>query len=99
MSGNSSLTKKDISKIAQLAQIAIDQGDIETYAIDLSHTLDLIAKMDRLDTKNVVPMTHPINCVQRFRADRVGETCQREKLQKIAPKIEDGLYLVPKVIE
>ena len=94
-----SLSKEDISKIAYLARIAIDDTDIAKYATDLSNTLDLIASIDRVDTEELVPMAHPLDCAQRFRADSISETDQREKFQKIAPQVEAGLYLVPQVIE
>ena len=99
MPSKPSLNKKDISKIAYLARIAIDDADIEKYASDLSDTLDLIANMNRVDTENVIPMAHPLNFVQRFRADSINEIDQRENFQQIAPEVKAGLYLVPKVVE
>ncbi len=99
MSKKPSLSKEDISKIGYLARIAIDDADIAKYATDLSNTLDLIAKIEHVDTKDITPMAHPLNCVQRFRADDVSEIDQHKKFQKIAPQVEADLYLVPKVIE
>ena len=99
MSDKLSFTKADISKIAHLARMAIADNDIEKYATDLSNTLDLIANIKHVDTKDIIPMAHPINCVQRFRGDNVNEIDQHKKLQKIAPQVEADLYLVPKVIE
>ena len=55
--------------------------------------------MNAADTEGVEPMAHPQHMAQRLRPDEVTETDQREKFQRIAPLIEDGLYLVPKVIE
>ena len=99
MSDKVSFTKADIHKIAHLARLAIDDADIGKYAADLSNTLDLISTIESVDTHDIIPMAHPLNCVQRFRADKVSESDQHEKLQKIAPLIDSGLYLVPKIIE
>lgn len=94
-----SLTANDVKKIAHLARLGIAEQDVEHYAQDLSGILDLMTKMDQLDTAGIAPMAHPLDQTQRLRADRVIETNQREHFQAIAPQTEAGLYLVPKVIE
>jgi aspartyl-tRNA(Asn)/glutamyl-tRNA(Gln) amidotransferase subunit C len=94
-----SLTKDDVEKIAHLARLAIDESDIPLYARNLSNILDLVAQMDSVDTRNVAPMAHPLDMTQRLREDAVSEANQRERFQSIAPQVEAGLYLVPKVIE
>mgnify|MGYP001468082052 FL=1 len=55
--------------------------------------------MQAVDTEGVEPLAHPLEATQRLRADVVSETNQREAYQAIAPAVENGLYLVPKVIE
>jgi len=55
--------------------------------------------MQSVDTEVVEPLAHPLDLVQRLRADAITEGNQRDKLQKLAPASEDGLYLVPKVLE
>ena len=55
--------------------------------------------MQAVDTQNVVAIANPHDAVQRLRTDEVTEVDQREHFQTIAPKTEDGLYLVPQVIE
>ncbi len=94
-----SLERSDVEKIAHLARIAIDEDKVESYAADLSKILGLVAQMDAVDTEGVVPMAHPLHMSQRLRADKVTESDNREKFQRIAPQTEAGLYLVPKVIE
>lgn len=94
-----SLTTEDVNKIAHLARLGIDTQDVEAYARDLSGILDLVAQMSELNTDDVAPMAHPMEQGQRLRPDRVSETNLREKFQAIAPQVEAGLYLVPKVIE
>jgi aspartyl-tRNA(Asn)/glutamyl-tRNA(Gln) amidotransferase subunit C len=94
-----SLTTDEVKKIAHLARLGIDKQDVESYAIDLSGILDLMTRMSELNTDNVEPMAHPMDQVQRLRPDVVTEQNNREKFQAIAPQVEAGLYLVPKVIE
>ncbi len=94
-----SLDKQDVEKIAHLARLAINEEDVPAYAQNLSSILDLVEQMNSVETDNVEPMAHPTDAVQRLREDDVRETDQRERFQAIAPQVEDGLYLVPKVIE
>lgn len=93
------LQRSDIEKIAHLARLSIAEDDIPRYARELSNILDMVAQMNGVDTHGVVPMAHPMEAGQRLRADDVSETDQRERFQSIAPQVEAGLYLVPKVIE
>lgn len=94
-----SLDRSDVEKIAHLARLAVSENDIPEYARNLSNILGLMAQMEAVDTHGVKPMAHPFDAVQRLRADEVTEVNQRDHFQQIAPKVADGLYLVPKVIE
>lgn len=93
------LTADDVSKIAYLARLGIDAQDTDSYAKNLSGMLELVAQMSTINTDNVAPMAHPLDQAQRLRPDQVSETSQREAFQAIAPQVEAGLFLVPKVIE
>ncbi|MEM7020825.1 MAG: Asp-tRNA(Asn)/Glu-tRNA(Gln) amidotransferase subunit GatC [Pseudomonadota bacterium] len=93
------LDKTDIEKIANLARIDINEADIPVYADNLSKIITFVEQMNSVDTNDVEPMAHPLEVTARLRDDAVTETDQRENFQKVAPKTEDGLYLVPKVIE
>lgn len=94
-----SLSADDVNKIAYLARLGIDATDVSSYAQDLSGILDLVAQMSAVDTENVQPMAHPLDQIQRLRADNVSEQDGHELFQTLAPQVEAGLYLVPKVIE
>lgn len=94
-----SLDKQQVRKIARLAMLKIDEADVDNYANNLSSILHLVEQMNTVDTSGVVPMAHPFDAVQRLREDVVTEQDQREAFQAIAPKVEDGVYLVPRVIE
>ena len=93
------LTADDVNKSAYLARLGIDAQDTDSYAKDLSGMLELVAQMSTINTDNVAPMAHPLDQAQRLRPDQVSETSQREAFQAIAPQVEAGLFLVPKVIE
>jgi aspartyl-tRNA(Asn)/glutamyl-tRNA(Gln) amidotransferase subunit C len=94
-----SISPEEVLKIANLARLQIQQDEVEQYAKDLSNIIQLVEQMNTVDTKDIVPMAHPLDVTQRLREDKVMEENQREKFQTIAPAAEKGLYLVPKVIE
>ena len=94
-----SLDRTDVEKIAHLARLAISDGEKDRYATELSKILDLVEQMNAVDTGDVAAMAHPLHMVQRLRQDEPSEPDQRELFQQIAPATEEGLYLVPKVIE
>ena len=94
-----SIDVDEVKKIAKLASLNVDEADIQSYATNLSNILDLVAQMETVDTTGVTPMSHPFDVVQRLREDVVTDLNRREEFQAIAPKTEDGLYLVPKVLD
>lgn len=94
-----SLEKIDVERIAQLARLEIASADVSAYAQSLSDILAFVATMSEVDTANVEPMAHPLDVAQRLREDAVTEENHREEFQSIAPLVEAGLYLVPRVIE
>lgn len=93
------LTVEEVTRIAYLARIRIDPDEAGRYVRDLSDILDFVAQMNAVNTDAVAPMAHPLDLSQRLREDKVTEENQRDRLQAIAPQVEAGLYLVPKVIE
>jgi len=93
------IAPSEVKKIAHLARLSIDEGEVERYAHDLSGILGLVERMNQTDTQGVEPMAHPLDMAQRLRPDVVTETNQRELFQLNAPAVENGLFLVPKVIE
>ena len=94
-----SLDSSDVKKIAHLARLAIDEADIPAYANSLSNILNLVEQMAEVNTDDVAPMAHPLDAVQRLRPDDVTEPDQRDHFQAQAPNVDEGLYLVPQVIE
>lgn len=94
-----SLDAEQVARIAFLARLQIKEEAIPDYARNLSAILDFVEQMNAVDTTGIEPMAHPQDVPQRLREDVVTETNQRELFQSIAPATENGLYLVPKVIE
>jgi aspartyl-tRNA(Asn)/glutamyl-tRNA(Gln) amidotransferase subunit C len=93
------LTVEEIGRIAHLARIAVTENDALEISQKLTGIFKLIEEMQAVDTAGVEPMAHAQNVVLRLREDRVTEPDQRELFQSIAPQVDAGLYLVPKVIE
>ena len=93
------ISRADIEKVAVLARIRLDEEQIPALEKDLGNILTLVDQLSAADTDNVEPLAHPLDAVQRLRADEVTESNQREAFQAIAPATENGLYLVPRVIE
>ena len=94
-----SLTPDDVRRLARLARIAIEPHESQAVLERLNAVLALVDQMRAVDTRGIEPMAHALDLVQRLRADEVRETDQRGIHQSIAPAVEEGLYLVPKVIE
>ena len=93
------LSLEEVRKIARLARIELADRDAEAMRGQLNGILAMVEAMRRIDTSAVTPMAHPQDARQRLREDRVTETDRRELFQSVAPEVEDGLYLVPQVIE
>ena len=93
------LERSDVEKIAHLARLGLNDADIPQTTATLNNILGLIDAMQAVDTNGIEPLAHPLEATQRLRADTVTESNHRETYQAIAPAVENGLYLVPKVIE
>ena len=94
-----SIERQEIEKLATLARIAIDDSTINEVSERLSSVLTLVDQLQAADTTGVPAMSHPMQAIQRLREDEVTELNQRDALQTVAPDTENGLFLVPKVIE
>ena len=82
-----------------LARLHVADDEIADTVEKLSRIVDFVDQLAKAPTDDVVPMAHPVNAVQRLRADAVTETDERDRIQQNAPAVKDGLYLVPRVIE
>lgn len=96
------LTPQDVSRIAQLARLELQPHEADAMLTQLNGFFSIVSQMSAVDTQGVEPLYTPLSAVQevtlRLRDDVVTETNQRELNQRSAPALEDGLFLVPKVI-
>ena len=93
------LSLEEIARLARLARIEVASGEAVALQQQLNGILSLVDQMRAVDTAGIEPMSHPQDARQRLRDDRVTEPNRRDHFQQSAPQAEDGLYLVPKVIE
>jgi aspartyl-tRNA(Asn)/glutamyl-tRNA(Gln) amidotransferase subunit C len=97
------LSPQDVSRIAHLARLELGAEEADAMLAQLNGFFAIVEKMGAVDTRGVEPLYTPLSAVMdvqlRLREDRVTETNQREAHQQSAPSVEDGLFLVPKVIE
>jgi aspartyl-tRNA(Asn)/glutamyl-tRNA(Gln) amidotransferase subunit C len=93
------LSPEEVRRIARLARIELADHEIEHLRAELNGILALVDEMQAVDTSGIEPMAHPQDARQRLREDVVTDRDQRALYQSVAPATEDGLYLVPKVIE
>ena len=93
------LEESHVRRAAHLARLAVSDDQASGFVDDLSRILDMVDQLQSLDTEGVAPLAHPLETTQRLRADEVTEANHRDDYQAIAPAVENGLYLVPRVIE
>ena len=93
------LSPEEVRRIATLARIELGPAEVDIAQSQLNSIFGLIEKLQAVDTRGVEPMSRAGDAVQRLREDTISESNQREALQAVAPQVEQGLYLVPKVIE
>lgn len=91
--------KDVVLNIAELAQLQIEDDEIDHYVDSLGRILQLVEEMQSVDTQGVEPVSNPLDGIQRLREDRVTEEDQRELFLANAPESEQGLFLVPRVVE
>ena len=93
------LSSEDVQRIAHLARIEITPAEAVDVRAKLDSIFDLIGRMRAVDTTGIDPMSHAQDVTLPLREDVVTETDQHELYQSVAPAVQNGLYLVPKVIE
>ena len=88
-----------ILNIAELAQLEVKDEMISQYAVKMTAMLNLVEEMQSVNTDNIEPVSNPLDAVQTMRDDKVTEKDLRDEYQAIAPEVDSGLYLVPRVVE
>ncbi len=93
------LTRHEVQNIAHLARLELPEADMTAFVDNLSDIITFVDQLEGADTGDTPPMAHPLNRTQTLRPDRVTEEDRRDLYQENAPAVEEGLYLVPRVIE
>ena len=93
------LSPDEVQRLAMLARIELDEAETAAVRAQLNDIFGLIEQLQAVDTRGVEPMAHAGGAMLRLREDRITETDCRDLYQSVAPQVEQGLYLVPKVIE
>jgi len=94
-----SLGAEQLERLAALARLRIDPEEAPALKDALEGILALVEELAAVDTTGIEPLANPLDAVQPLRADTVTEGNRRDAFQAIAPAVEDGLYLVPRVVE
>ncbi len=94
-----SLSLDDVRRIAHLSRIEITDEQARAALAQLTDIFGMIEQMQKVDTTGIEPMSHPLGGSQRLRADAVTEPVERDRNLANAPAQQDGLFLVPRVVE
>ena len=95
----STIDDKTVKKAAHLARIALSEAEVKHYAADLQKIMNVIEKINEVNTDDIEPMAHPQDVSQRLREDTIEHTNERDTLMQNAPSQEQHLFLVPKMID
>lgn len=93
------ITTQDILACANLSRLAVDEATAQHYAGDLQKILAMMDVLSGVDTDGIAPLANIHEACQALRADVANKNIDRENFQSVAPSVQDGLYLVPQVIE
>lgn len=93
------MKKSEIDKVATLARLRVSPAEADEVTARIGEILAMIDQMQAVDTTGVEPLAHPLDAVQRLRADEVTEADRRDQLLALAPANRNGLFVVPKVID
>ncbi len=97
------LTSADVDRIAQLSRLALGNDERAAMLTQLNGFFRIVERMSAVDTTGIEPLATPLSTVYddalRLRDDDVRETGRREANLQSAPLVEDGLFMVPRVVE
>lgn len=93
------LTREEVAEIAQLARLALGDGELDALRVELAAILDHVAALAEVDTTGVEPMTHAVPTVLRLRADQAEPSLPVEVALADAPVVREGGFEVPAIIK
>jgi aspartyl-tRNA(Asn)/glutamyl-tRNA(Gln) amidotransferase subunit C len=94
-----SLDRSAVEQVARLARLALEPGQKDAFLGELNAILGLVERLQEANVAGVAPLSHPLDMTARTRPDVVTESDQRPRFQALAPAVEGGHYIVPRVIE
>tara|TARA_B100000575_G_scaffold265293_1_gene241736 strand:- start:66 stop:359 length:294 start_codon:yes stop_codon:yes gene_type:complete len=95
----SRISREEVSKVAQLARLKLNEKQIDNHAIQIEKILDYINQLEKIDTKNVPCTTRAIEVANVFRSDAKEQYNNRDEILNLAPSREDDFFKVPKIIK
>ena len=95
----SRISREEVSKVAQLARLKLNEEQIENHATQIEKILDYINQLEKIDTKNVPCTTRAIEVINNFRSDTKEIFSDRDEILDLAPSREDDFFKVPKIIK
>lgn len=99
LTSDNHVSREEILEVANLARLGVDENTADSYAADITKILKLMNTLGNVDTTDIQPLSNIHEACQDLRADVAKHDINRERNQSVAPAVEDGLYLVPQVIE
>ena len=99
LTSDNQVSREEILEVANLARLGVDENTADSYAADISKILKMMDILGNVDTTDIKPLSNIHEACQDLRTDIAKHDINRERNQSVAPAIEEGLYLVPQVIE
>ncbi len=99
MSKSQKVTKEDVLKIAELAQLTLSEEELPVFTEQFNKILDHMDQLNELDTDNIEPLSHVLDLVNATRKDEPQPSLDQEAVLKLAPQSTDGHVAVPPVIQ
>ncbi len=93
------ISSTEVLHVAHLARLSIDETDLAAFSEQLGGILEYVAKLSGIDTSGVTPTAHAVDMANAFRNDKIHQHLQSEEALANAPEADDGLFVVPKIIE
>jgi aspartyl-tRNA(Asn)/glutamyl-tRNA(Gln) amidotransferase subunit C len=88
-----------VRRIAHLARIAVENGEIEHLRSEMNAILAFVEELAKVDVEGVEPMTSVTPMQLKMRDDKVTDGGDAAAVLANAPQTEDGFFVVPKVVE
>ena len=92
------LSEKDVQYVAKLSRLEVTDQETAKYTQQLANILQYVEQLNKLDTANVEPMTHPLDMKNVFRKDEVKPSLTQTEVLSNGPEVQSGHFKVPKIM-